>query len=64
MQEATKEQYEELRKTCKRMLEDTNFAGYSGINFIDFTKYLDKLKVEFPDLKIKQTDFGISVDKI
>ena len=64
MQEATQEQYDALRRTCQRMLEDTNFAGYSGINFIDFTKYLDKLKVEFPELKFRQTDFGISVDKI
>lgn len=63
MQEATKEDYEALRRKCRNMLEDKNFAGFSCINFIDYTKYLDKLKVEFPELKFKQRDTGIAVDK-
>ena len=64
MKEATQEQYDALRRTCNQMLEDTNFAGFTSVNFIDYTQYLDKLKVEFPKFKFKQTSFGISVDKI
>lgn len=64
MREATQEQYETLRKECLKMVEDKNFSGFSAINFIDYTQYLDKLKVEFPEFKFRQTDFGISVDKI
>ncbi len=64
MRDATEEDYISLKKTCKRMLEDTNFAGFTSVNFIDYTQYLDKLKVEFPKFKFKQTGFGISVDKI
>ena len=64
MRDATQEQYETLKKECSKMVEDKNFAGFSAINFIDYTQYLDKLKVEFPEFKFRQTDFGISVDKI
>ena len=64
MRDATQEQYETLKKECSKMVEDKNFAGFSAINFIDYTQYLDKLKVEFPEFKLRQADFGISVDKI
>ena len=63
IREATQEDYEEVRKTCKGMIEDTNFAGFSRVNFIDYSNYLDKLEKEFPNFIFKQRDIGLSVDK-
>lgn len=64
MRDATEEDYISLKKTCNQMLEDENFAGFTSVNFINYTQYLNQLKVEFPKFKFRQTDFGISVDKI
>ena len=60
---ATKEQYLNLRQKCEDLKNNTLCIGFQEINFVDYTKYLQELKILFPTLIFIQKDYGIIVDK-
>ena len=63
IREATQEDYEEVRVECQRIMSDDMLSAFSRINFVDYRKYLDKLREEFPELEFVQEDYGLAVDK-
>ena len=63
IREATEEDYQEVRQKCIEAMNNDMLGGFGRINFIDYSKYLDKLEKEFKDLIFKQETFGLNVDK-
>lgn len=63
MMKATKEQFEALCKNCENAIGNELIGGFSEINFVDYTEFLETLKNKYPELKFTQQSYGISIDK-
>ena len=63
IREATEEDYESVRKGCLRMINDDKMRAFGSLNFVDYSKCLDNLRAEFPQLVFTQECFGLTVDK-
>lgn len=65
MIKATQQDYEKLKLEIEKVKNGT-FSGFTNMNFIDYSQYLENIRKEFKGcfIRIEQTRTGIRVSRI
>lgn len=63
IREATQREYQKIRNECFNITRDSNLCGFTRVDFVDYSKYLDELREEFPHLNFEMKDYGLQVDR-